>query len=164
MECQCVADVLVRHVESHEIQTSYLDLQRLMMSRKPRVGQSIEAWVTVVTRIALTSGFRVVQATLDDVLRRTRGTRNAIWPAQPMEDLIVLNLIDQIRDIDLHYWTPARGWKMGCHQATTASHSTALESNKNGSALGDGCRPLCLTERLLSDTVPGEEYSMGRRV
>jgi hypothetical protein len=41
------------------------------------------------------------------------------------------DIIDQFLDIDLHHWTPVRGWKMGCHQFTTASHATTLESNKS---------------------------------
>src|SRR5215471_1789050 len=53
-----------------------------MMSRKDSVGHIIKALVTVVTLIALTGGFRVIKATLDDLFRRTRGTRNA-WIGSP---------------------------------------------------------------------------------
>src|SRR5207302_7407386 len=45
--------------------------------------------------------------------------------------LIALHLIDQTRDVDLHCWTPVRGWDIGGHQYTTSSHSTTLESNKS---------------------------------
>src|SRR5215510_15980259 len=102
-----------------------------MMARKNRIGQIIEAFVTVVTLIALTSGFRVVKATLDDVLRRTRGARDAIRPAQLADGLITLDIIDETLDVDLHGWTPVSGWKMACHQYTTSSNSTTLESNKS---------------------------------
>src|SRR5215471_8403902 len=81
-----------------------------MMSRKNRVRQIIKAPVTVMTFIALTGGFRVIKAALDDVCGRTRWTRDAVWPAQIADGLITLHLIDQIFDVDLHRWTPVRGW------------------------------------------------------
>jgi hypothetical protein len=101
------------------------------MASKNGVGQIIKALVTVVTLIALPGGFRVIAATLDDVCRLTRGARNAVGPAQLADGLITPHLIDQLLDIDLHHWTPVRGWKMRCHQYTTASNSTTLESNKS---------------------------------
>jgi hypothetical protein len=50
----------------------------------------------------------VIKATLDDLLRFARGARDAVWPAQLADSLIALYIIDQIRDIDLHGWTPVR--------------------------------------------------------
>src|SRR5262249_33102682 len=102
-----------------------------MMSGKNRVGQIIETFVTVVTLIALTSWFRVVKATLDDVLRRTRGARNAIRPAQLADGLIALGIINEILDVDLHGWTPVRGRRMRWHQYISSSNSTTPESNKS---------------------------------
>jgi len=101
------------------------------MSRKDGVGQIIKALVTVVTLVTLTGGFRVIKAALDDVFGLTRGVGDAVWPASCADRLIALSLIDQIHDIDLHHWTPGRGWGMGWHQYTTSSHSTTLESNKS---------------------------------
>ncbi len=66
--------------------------------------------------------------------------------------LITLNLIDQLRDIDLHHWTPARGWNMGCHQYTTASKSTTLESNK--SVAQHFFSPLCPWSRRTASVLP----------
>ena len=102
-----------------------------MMARKDGVRQIIKAPITVMTLIALTGGFRVIKAALDDVCGRTRWTRDAVWPAQIADGLITLHLIDQICDVDLHRWTPVRGWDMGGHQYTTSSNSTTLESNKS---------------------------------
>ena len=59
----------------------------------------------------------------------TRGTCDAVWPAQFADGLITLHIIDQILDIDLHRWTPVRGRDMGWHQCTPSSNSTTLESN-----------------------------------
>src|SRR4029453_18803787 len=56
MHRQFVGDLLVRHVESHEIETQHPDFQRLMMAGKDGVGQIITALVTVVTLVALTGG------------------------------------------------------------------------------------------------------------
>ncbi len=102
------------------------------MARKDGVGQIIKAFVTVVTLVALTGGFRVIKTTLDDVFGLTRGAGDTVRPASFAYGLITLNLIDQILDVDLHRWTPVRGWKMGSHQYTTSSNSTTLESNKSG--------------------------------
>ena len=52
-----------------------------MMSRKNGVSQIIKALVTVVTFVALTGGFRVIKAALDDLFRLTRGTGDTVWPA-----------------------------------------------------------------------------------
>src|SRR5262249_30716813 len=93
------------------------------------VGHIIKALVTVMTRIALTGGFCVIKATLDDVFGLTRGTRDAIGPAQLTHSLITLHIIDEILDIDLHRWTPVRVGDMGWPQCTPSSHSTTLESN-----------------------------------
>ena len=102
-----------------------------MMAGKDGVGQIIKALVTVVTLVALTDGFSVIKATLDDVFGLTRGAGDAVWPASCADRLIAPHLIDQILDVDLHRWTPVRGWNMGWHQYTTSSHSTTLESNKS---------------------------------
>src|SRR5215470_2243570 len=98
---------------------------------KNRVGQIIKTCVTVVTRIALTGGFRVIKATLDDVLRLTRRTRDAIGPAQLTHSLITLHIIDEMLDVDLHGWTPVRDRSMRCRQYTSSSHATTPESNKS---------------------------------
>src|SRR5215470_6735147 len=106
------------------------------MSGKNRVGPIIKTCVTVVTRIALTGGFRVIKATLDDVLRLTRRTRDAIGPAQLTHSLITLHIIDEMLDVDLHGWTPVRDRSMRCRQYTSSSHATTPESNKSDTGNG----------------------------
>jgi hypothetical protein len=107
-----------------------------MMSRKNRVRQIIKAPVTAMTLITLTGRVGIIKTTLDDFFGLTRGADNIVWPAQFADGLITLNLIDQFLDIDLHHWTPVRDWKMGCHQYTTASNPTTLESNKSVQLMG----------------------------
>jgi len=109
-----------------------------MMSGKNSVSQLIKALVTVVTLVALTGGFRVIKATLDDVCGLTRRASDTVWPAQLAYRLRTLHIIDQILDVDLHRWTPVRGWKLGCHQYTTSSNSTTLESTKSDCRLAGG--------------------------
>jgi hypothetical protein len=102
-----------------------------MMSSKDRVSQIIKALVTVVTLIALTGRFRVIKAALDDVLRLTRGTPDAIGPAQLANGLITLHVIDEMLDVDLHGWPPVRARGRGCRQYTPSSNATTLESKKS---------------------------------
>src|SRR5262249_42382039 len=99
---QLVGNLLIRHIQPHKIQTQYPHFQRLMMSSKDGVGQIIKTFVTVVTFIALASWFRVIKATLHNLFRLTRGTHNAVGPAQLTNRLITLHLVDEICDVDLH--------------------------------------------------------------
>jgi hypothetical protein len=102
-----------------------------MMASKNGVGQIIKALVTVVTLVALTGGFCVIKATLDDLCRLTRGIRNAVGPAQLADGPITLHIIDEMLDVDLHGWTPVRDRGMRCHQYIRSSNSTPPESNKS---------------------------------
>src|SRR5262245_21529882 len=135
MDGQLVGNLLIRPIQPHKIQTQDPHFQRLMMSSKDGVGQSIKPCVTVVTFIALTSWFRVIKATLHNLFRLTRGTHNAVGPAQLTNRLITLHLVDEICDVDLHGWTPVRDRGMGWRQYTPSSHATTLESNKTVPAL-----------------------------
>src|SRR5215471_18065855 len=105
------------------------------LSAVERYTTIIKTFVTVVTCIALTSWFRVIKATLHNLFRLTRGTHNAVGPAQLTNRLITLHLVDEILDVDLHGWTPVRDRGMGCRQYTPSSHATTLESNKSDRCL-----------------------------
>ena len=101
------------------------------MSSKDGVGQVIKAFGAVVALIALTGRFRVIKATLDDVFGLTRGTRDAIGPAQLTNRLITLHIIDETLDVDLHGWTPVRDRGLRGRQYTPPSNATTPESNKS---------------------------------
>jgi hypothetical protein len=128
---QFVGNLIVGQVQSHEVEAQDPHLQGLMMASKDGVGQIIKACVAVVTLIALTGGFRVIKTALDDMLGLTRRAVNALWPAQFTNGLITLCIIDEILDVDLHRWTPVRGWNMGWYQYTPSSKSTTPESKKS---------------------------------
>jgi hypothetical protein len=100
---QFVGNLVVGQIQAHEIQTQYPHLERLMMAGKNGVRQIIKALVTVVTRVALTSSFRVIKATLDDLCGRTRGACDALWSAQFAYRLITLHIIDQILEAHIGF-------------------------------------------------------------
>jgi hypothetical protein len=83
------------------------------MSSQDGVGQVIQAWVTVVTLIALPGRFRVIQAALAHMLRLTRGTLDAIRPAQLTHRLRTRHILAELREVNLHGWTPVRDRGMG---------------------------------------------------
>src|SRR5262249_9050032 len=123
---------------------------------KDGVGQVIKAFVTVGTLIALTGRFRVIKAALDHLLRLTRGTLDAIRPAQLTNRPITLHIIDEIRDVDLHGWTPVRDRGIGWRQYTPSSHATTLESKKSDQRTG--CE-FCAAQTLLAwAKVEGNSY------
>jgi len=74
---------------------------------------------------------QIIKATLDGMSRLTRGTPDAIWPAQLPNGLITLHVIDEILDVDLHAWTPVRDRGIGCRQYIPSSNATILEAKKS---------------------------------
>jgi hypothetical protein len=123
--------LLIRQIEAHEREAQDPHLQGLRMAGKNGVNEIIKACVAVVTLVALTGGFRVIKATLDDLGGLTRGARDAVWPTQLAYRLITLHIIEQILNVNLHRWTPVGVREMRWHQFTSSSNSTTLESNKS---------------------------------
>ena len=120
--------MLIRQVQAHEIQSQYPYFERLMISSKNGVRQVIKAPVAVMTLIALTGGFGIIKAALNDLLRLARWARNTVRPPQPSNGLITLDSIDEILDIDLQPGTPVRDREMGWHQYAPSSHPMTPES------------------------------------
>jgi hypothetical protein len=52
----------------------------------------------------LTGRFRVIKATLDDVFGLTKGTRNAVGPAQLTNRLITLDIVDETLDVVVYLY------------------------------------------------------------
>jgi hypothetical protein len=85
-----------------------------------------------------------------DILKPLQLPVDAVGPAQFADGLITLSIIDQILDVDLHRWTPVRGWKLRCLQFTPSSHSTTLESNKIATrSRTNSCYPLDQGDNLV---------------
>ena len=83
-----------------------------MMSCKKSVCQIIKTFVTVGTLIALTYGFRVIKAALDEPCGLTRWALDSVWPSQLAHRLLTLAIIAQILDVTLQRRTPIMGWEM----------------------------------------------------
>ena len=83
-----------------------------MMSCKNSVCQIIKTFVTVGTLIALTCGFRVIKAALDELCGLTRWALDSVWPSRLVHRLLTLTIIDQILDVALQRRTPIMGWEM----------------------------------------------------
>src|SRR5215475_14760308 len=124
-----VGTVLGGHVPSHAIQPPEPAWQRLLRSGHHRVRKRSDACVAVVTRRALTSGFRLITAALDEVRRRTRGPWDASWPTPRPPALIPLDGIEQVGAMALHRGTPGKGRPTGWPQDRPSAHSTTLEAN-----------------------------------
>jgi hypothetical protein len=127
----CVDNVFIRQMQAHAIQTQYPHLQRLMVTGKKSVGSIIKACIAVLTRRALPGGFRIITTALDDLCGCTSGARDAIWPASCADGLIPLHILDEMLDVDLHYWTPVKGRYMSWHPVYTILTSTTLASHKS---------------------------------
>ena len=93
-----------------------------MMSRKNGVGHIIKTFVTVGTLIALACRFGVIKAALDNLCGLTSWALDAVWPTQIADGLLALHISNQILDIDLHRWTPVRGWDMKWPQCTPSAN------------------------------------------
>jgi hypothetical protein len=73
MERQFVCNLLIRQIQSYEIEAQDPYFPRLMMTRKNGVSQVMKAFVIITTLVALTSGFCVIKAALDDMFGLTKG-------------------------------------------------------------------------------------------
>ena len=81
MEIEFVGNVVVREVESHEIQAQDPHPQGLMMAGKDRVRHIVKASLAGLAQVALTLGLSVIASLLSNVETITMGTRDTVWPA-----------------------------------------------------------------------------------
>jgi hypothetical protein len=112
-------------MQAQAMQTQYPHLQRLMVTDKHGVGSIIKACIAVLTRIALTGGFRIITTALDGLYGCTSGARDALWPASCADGLLALHILDEMLDVDVHYWTPVKG-RHNIHGSVTPYERTAL--------------------------------------
>ena len=81
IESECVGNVVVREVESHEIQAQYPHPQGLRMASKDRLRHIVKAALAGLAQVALTLGWRVIASLLGNINTITMGARDPVWPA-----------------------------------------------------------------------------------
>ena len=95
MKIEFVGNLVVREVESHEIQAQYPHPQGLMMAGKDRVRQIIKASLAGLAQVALTLGLGVVTSLLGNVTTITLGTRDTLGPAEEADSLKTFGVVDE---------------------------------------------------------------------
>ena len=81
IEIEFLGNLVVREVESHEIQAQDPHPQGLMMAGKDRVRQIVKASLAGLAQGALTLGLGVIAPLLGNIKTITMGTRDPVWPA-----------------------------------------------------------------------------------
>ena len=95
IEIEFLGNLVVREVESHEIQTQNPHPQGLMMTGKDRVGQIVKAWLTGLAQITLTCGLGIVAPLFCHLRAITRGTMDTVRPAQVTNGLKTFGVVDE---------------------------------------------------------------------
>src|SRR3954462_8712970 len=100
VQTQLLSNLLVRHVQAHEIKTQDSDPKRLMVSGQDSTGQVIEPCSTVLAPVPLPVSLGFIMAMADHRGTGTGGAANAVRPSRVPDQLIALGIIDQGRQID----------------------------------------------------------------
>jgi len=95
VQIECLGDLRIRAMESHERQTQDPQPKRLMMASKDGVSQSVEPSFTGLAQIALTLGVRVVAPLCGDLRALTMGTLYPVWPASATDGFNTLGVVDE---------------------------------------------------------------------
>src|SRR4051812_24568161 len=113
VQTQLLSNLLVRHVQAHEIKTQDPDPKWLMVSGQNSTGQVIEPYSTVLAPVPLPVSLSFIMAMADHRGTGTGGAANAVRPSRVPDQLIALGIIDQGRQIDhlqrSHGSVPANG-------------------------------------------------------
>src|SRR3954470_12150143 len=100
VQTQLLSNLLVRHVQAHEIKTYDPDPKRLMVSGQNSIGQVIEPCSTVLAPVPLPVSLGFIMAMAYHRGTGTGGAANAVRPSRVPDQLIALGIIDQGRQID----------------------------------------------------------------
>ena len=95
-----VGYLLVRELESHEIQAQNPDFERLMMSRQHRVGEIVEPNRAIPAEIALPEALRVVVAVAHDLFAAAPDTPHALRPTRLANEFETFGFVEQACKID----------------------------------------------------------------
>lgn len=96
IQSQFLGDLLVRQIQSHQVQTQYPYLQRLMVARQHRRGQIIEVPLATRAVILLTRRLRLIETLFANCLRVAAGTGNTFGSPQFSDHFIALRVVRQV--------------------------------------------------------------------
>jgi hypothetical protein len=108
MEIEFLGDLLIRQIESHQIQTENPLAQWLAMTGKDGVGQVIKIAVTGVAMIALAVALVFITAPFSHRGRLTPNTMQADRPAQLADGFVALGIVNKV--IDFQHKRNMLGW------------------------------------------------------
>src|SRR5262245_46257866 len=111
IEVQLLGDLLVRQVQSHEVQAENPDPQRLVVACEDGFGQIVEATTAGRAFVTLAVRLGVVVALSDDVSRFTVRAADAIGPAQIPDHLVALRVVDQRSNVQSHGTGPGEDYR-----------------------------------------------------
>src|SRR4051794_23873262 len=119
VQAQLLGDLLVRQVQTHEIQTQDPDPKRLMMSGQDSTRQVIEPRSAVLASVALPMPLGVIMAMADHGGAGTGRAAHSFRPAMVPDQLIAFGIIDQGGQID--HLQRSHGWYQlmddACHHS-----------------------------------------------
>jgi hypothetical protein len=96
IQTQFLGDLLVRQIQSHQVQAQDPYLQRLVVTRQHRRGQIIEVPLTPRAVILLTRRLRLIETLFANRLRVATGTGNALGPPQFSDRFIAFRVVKQV--------------------------------------------------------------------
>ena len=111
VQVQFLADLSVRQVQAHEIQTQDPGAQGLVMTFKDRPRQVVKAPPTGLAAVPLAIFLGLIATELDDTLVPTMRTQNTLRPAQAPYNFETLGIVDEI--LNLHQ--PSAGCALHWH-------------------------------------------------
>ena len=95
MEIEFLGHLLIRPVESHEIQAQYPHPQGLMRTGKDGVSRVVEASLTGLAQVALPLRLSLDAPLLGHLSTVTSGTTDTVWPTQGSDGLKALGVVEK---------------------------------------------------------------------
>jgi hypothetical protein len=99
IQTQFLGDLLVRQIQSHQVQAQHPYLQRLMVGRQHRRSQIIEVPLATRAVILLTRRLRPIETLFANRLRVAMRTGHALGPPQFSDRFIALRIVKQVLEL-----------------------------------------------------------------
>ena len=100
VEVEFLRDLLVREIESEQLQADDPCAQRLMMMRENRIGQIAKVLVTGFAMVALALALALMQPAPNDVLSFAPDALDAFRPAPLTHTFVALCVVYQVVDLE----------------------------------------------------------------